>query len=295
MTTTVSPILAGIGLLVLAIGAALAAEPSVSKTGIGPRFKGPVGLQLYSLRNEFARNVPKTMAQVRDFGIRNVELAGTYDQAPDQFKEQLTANRLRPISGHFPYDRFRDDLDNVVREAKILGLRYAGIAWIPHEGAFNEQKCREAIGVFNRAGQALAKQHIRFFYHQHGYEFQPCAQGTLLDLMMSETNPKFVRYEMDIFWVVYPGQDPVKLLEKYGKRWELMHLKDMKKSIPPGDLSGHANVEFDAALGAGQMNLPAILEAAKRIGVKWYFIEDESSSAAVQIPQSLRFLEHVTW
>ena len=109
---------------------------------------------------------------------------------------------------------------------------------------------------------------------------------------MAETKPEFVRYEMDVFWIVHPGQDPVKLLEKYGRRFELMHVKDMKKGVK-GDLTGHSDVSNDVALGAGLMDWPAILGAAKKAGVKWYFIEDESSSSVQQIPQSLRFLEQV--
>ena len=95
------------------------------------------------------------------------------------------------------------------------------------------------------------------------------------------------------FWIVHPGQDPVKLLQKYGKRFELMHLKDMKKGTPTGLLTGQSDVKNDAALGAGQMDLPAILRAAKKAGVKWYFIEDESPWSEQQIPQSLRYLEQV--
>jgi sugar phosphate isomerase/epimerase len=114
-----------------------------------------------------------------------------------------------------------------------------------------------------------------------------------MDLMMQETNPKHVAFEMDIFWVRYPGQDPVHWLQKYGKRWELVHLKDMKKGVKTGDLSGHADVTYDVALGAGQMDMPAILRAAKKAGVKWYFLEDESPTAPQQIPVSLRYLEQV--
>ena len=83
------------------------------------------------------------------------------------------------------------------------------------------------------------------------------------------------------------------LLAKYGKRWELMHLKDMKKGTPTGMLTGHSDVTNDAALSAGQIDLPAILGAAKKAGVKWYFIEDESPTSEQQIPQSLRYLEQV--
>ena len=109
---------------------------------------------------------------------------------------------------------------------------------------------------------------------------------------MTETNPKYVTYEMDILWTVFPGQDPVQLLQKYGKRFELMHLKDLKKGVK-GDLSGGTDVTNDVILGTGQMDYPAIFKAAKKAGVKWYFIEDESPTAAQQIPQSLRFLEQV--
>jgi sugar phosphate isomerase/epimerase len=92
---------------------------------------------------------------------------------------------------------------------------------------------------------------------------------------------------------VHPGQDPVKLLEKYNKRFQLMHLKDMKKGTPTGLLTGHTDVGNDAALGAGQMDIPAILRAAKKVGVKWYFLEDESPVSEQQIPQSIKFLEQV--
>ena len=266
---------------------------AADKTGTGASFKGPVGLQLYSLRAEFTRSVPPALEKVKSFGIKYVETAGTYGLSPAKFKEMLKANGLEAISGHFSYDRWRDELDAVVQEAKALGLKYAGTAWITHKDTFDEQEARQASEVFNRAGKALKKEGIQFFYHAHGFEFQPHGDGTLLDLMMRETDPNLVRFEMDVFWIVHPGQDPVKLLEKYKGRWELMHLKDMKKGVKTGVLTGKSDVTNDVALGTGQMNWPAILEAARKSGVKWYFIEDEAPTAAEQIPQSLKFLETV--
>ncbi len=258
-------------------------------------FKTNAGLQLYSLRDDFKKDVPGTLKKVQSFGIRLVELAGTYDLAPDKFRGLLAAHNLQPVSSHFSYDRFRDDPEGVAREAKALGVQYAGCAWITHTGTFDEKQCRGAIEVFNRAGAILAKQGLKFFYHTHGYEFQPHGQGTLFDLLMAETKPEHVSYEMDVFWVVHPGQDPVKLLAKYGKRWELMHVKDMKKGVKTGDLTGKSDVSNDVTLGTGQMNWPAILHAAEKAGVKYYFIEDESPTAAQQIPQSLKFLKQVKW
>lgn len=256
-------------------------------------FDAPVGLQLYSLRADFAKDVPGTLKKVQALGFKNVELAGTYGLAPEKFKELLERYKLTAVAGHFPYERFQKEPEAVAQDAKALGLKYVGVAWIPHQGEFGEKACREAIAVFNRAGEVLARHGMKFFYHQHGYEFRPFGQGTLMDLMMDQTNPKTVAFEMDIFWVQYPGQDPVKWLEKYPDRWELMHLKDLKKGVPTGDLSGHADVRYDVALGQGQMNMPAILRAAQEAGVKYYFIEDESPAVSEQLPVSLEYLANV--
>jgi sugar phosphate isomerase/epimerase len=264
-------------------------------TGVGPKFKGPVGLQLYSLRGSFAKDVPGTLQKVEDLGIKYVELAGTYGKSPEQFKQMLTEHFLTPVSAHFPYERFRDDVEGVAKEAQILGLKYVGVAWVPHDGDFTEKACRDAAKVFNAAGEALAKHKLKFFYHAHGYEFQPSTDGTLFDLLLRETNPKNVSIEMDVFWMVHPGQDPVKLLEKYPTRFELMHIKDMKKGTPTGLLTGHTDVNNDVALGTGMLDFPAILKAAKKAGIKYYFIEDESDASAEHIPQSLKYLEQVNW
>ena len=109
---------------------------------------------------------------------------------------------------------------------------------------------------------------------------------------MSETKPEYVRFQMDVFWVVQPGQDPVKLFEKYGKRFELMHLKDMKRGTP-SDFTGHSDVTNDVPLGAGVIDVKAVLKAAKKAGVKWYFLEDESPTVITQVPTSLKYLQEM--
>jgi sugar phosphate isomerase/epimerase len=269
------------------------AAPNQHEAGTGANFKGPIGLQLYSLRDQFAKDVPSTLDQVRAMGFRNVELAGTYGQTPEKFKDMLDSRGLKAISGHEPYEAFRDHVEDVAREAKTFGLQYVGCAWIPHKDPFDEKTCRDAIAVFNQAGEALAKHGLRFFYHVHGYEFQPYKDGTLLDLIMKETNPQYVHFEMDVFWIVHPGQDPVTLLRKYSGRWELMHLKDMKKGTPTGLLNGNTDVSNDVVIGTGTLDWPGILSTARRTGVRWYFIEDESPTSLEQIPQSLRYLEQI--
>jgi sugar phosphate isomerase/epimerase len=269
---------------------------AAAKAGVGTskQFKGPVGLQLYSLRDSFQKDVPGTLDKVKALGFEYVELAGTYGMSNAAFLEELSKRGLRPVAGHFGYELWRDDPEEAVRQAKALGLKYAGCAWIPHQRPFDERECREAAVVFNRAGAAARKQGIRFFYHNHGYEFQPHGDGTLFDLLMRETDPKLVGYQMDLLWTVHPGQDPVQLLKKYGKRWELMHLKDLRRGVE-GDLSGGTDTRNDVTLGTGQVDFPAVLKAARKAGVKYYFIEDESPDVLDQIPLSLRYLSQVGW
>ncbi len=260
-------------------------------------FEGPLGLQLYSLRNQFKlKGVPRTLDSVKDFGIKYAELAGTYDMEPEKFIAELESRGIKAVSAHFPYTAYKIDPDSVARQAKALGLTYAGCAWADHVKPLNEAQARDIIATFNKAGEALAKVGITFFYHFHGFEFQPYKDGeTLADLIIKETNPDQVKFEMDVLWVVFPGHDPVKLLEKYPNRWELMHLKDLRKGIALGELTGKTDVANDVTLGTGQMDWPAILAAAKKVGVKYYFIEDESPTSEAQIPSSISFLGKVNW
>src|SRR4051812_15212952 len=257
-----------------------------------PMLKAPVGLQLYSLRTQFqAEGVPKTLDRVKDLGFKYVELAGTYNLAPDKFKAMLDERGLTPIAGHFAFDRFKSDPDGIASDAKALGLQYAGTAWVKGKDAFDEQYCREVAAAFNKAGKALAGKGIKFYYHIHGYEFVPFGDGTLFDLLVKETDPQYVSFEMDILWVVYPGQDPAKLLAKYPERFCFTHLKDLRKGVKTGELTGNTDVRNDVTLGTGQVDYPAVFAAAAKSAVKYHFIEDESPTVITQLPESLKFLE----
>src|SRR5271168_4477947 len=99
---------------------------AAAPAGIGRSFRGPVGLQLYSLRAQFATNVSGTLDEVKSFGIKFVELAGTYGMTPEKFVQELDTRGLKAVSAHFDYGRLRDDPEGVAREAKAMGLEYAG-------------------------------------------------------------------------------------------------------------------------------------------------------------------------
>jgi len=280
-----------VALLALSFVAAGAEERTV---GTGAAFKGPVGLQLYSLRDSFKQDVGATLDHVRQLGFKYVELAGTYGLSAEAFRQMLDARGLVAVAGHFPMDRFLKDPDAVAREAKALGLTYVGVAWYPHKAPLDEAQARKMAADFNAAGTAMAERGLRFFYHNHGYEFHPWGDRTLMDLLLQETDPKTVTFEMDVLWTVFPGQDPAAWLRRYPGRWELMHLKDLRKGVQ-GDLSGKTDVRNDVALGTGQVDFPVLLKTAQETGVKWYFIEDESPTVREQLPQSLSYLKSLVW
>lgn len=264
-------------------------------TAIAGDFSGEAGLQLYSLRDSFKKDVPGSLDKVKAFGIHEVELAGLYDMQPDALLKKLSARGLKPFSMHFQYGALEKDLPKCVADAKALGLKFVACPWIPHVPAmFGMESVDKAAADFNKWGEAFAKEGITFAYHNHGYEFKPITEGgekTFLDALMEKTNPKFVSFEMDVFWVVHPGADPVKFLNKYPGRWQLMHLKDIQKGARTGVYTGHAPNEQSVALGTGQVRWPAVLSAASKAGVKHYFIEDEHPAAEQQIPETLKYLQ----
>jgi sugar phosphate isomerase/epimerase len=249
----------------------------------------PLGLELYSFRREMAKDVAGTLSRVRDFGFQEVEVPGLYGLSAEKFREELDKTHLRCTAMVAQYDELGARMDSVIRDAKALGAEYVICPWIPHGGKFTAGDAQKGAENFNRWGAALGAAGLQFCYHPHGYEFQPAADGTLFDTLVSKTDPKNVNFEMDVFWIVHPGQNPVALLEKYPTRFPLMHLKDLAKSAH-GDLSGSAPEESSVALGAGQVDWAAVLAAARRASVKRYYIEDEAATAMRQVDDSLKYL-----
>jgi sugar phosphate isomerase/epimerase len=165
------------------------------------------------------------------------------------------------------------------------------VAWVPHEGAFTVDEAKVAAANFNTWGAALKKEGLKFGFHTHGYEFRPLADGSsAFDVMMAETDPDLVFCEMDVFWVVQGGIDPVKLLQKYPGRFKALHIKDMKKGAPTGLYEGHAPASDNVIVGQGSMDWPAIIAQSRKSGVEYYFIEDETSDPVGNIPPSITYL-----
>jgi sugar phosphate isomerase/epimerase len=250
-----------------------------------------IGVQLYSFRNQFAKDVPGTLEKISKMGITEVEGGGTYGMPFADFKALLDKNKLTVPSIGADYKKLESDPQAVVDEAKQYGAKYVMCAWIPHTGNdFTIEDADKAIKVFNNAGKVLKENGLTLCYHAHGFEFRPYNNETLFDHLAKGMNPEYANFEMDVFWIKHPGQDPVGLLQKYPNRFKMMHLKD-RKTGTEGNQNGQADVETNVVLGSGDVGIAAIMKVAKKYGVQKFFIEDESSRSLEQVPQSLAYLK----
>ncbi len=248
------------------------------------------GLQLYSLRDQFAKDVPGTMDKVRKIGIKEVEIMGTYGLSFPEFIKVLAKNEMSVISYGSDYEKLKNFPQNLADEARAYGAKFVVIFWIPHDGdTFTAEDVDSAAEVFNTAGKILARNGLLLCYHPHGYEFKPYKDGTLFDYMVEKFDQRFVQFEMDVFWVKQAGQDPVAVLKKHASRFVMLHLKDRKKGTRNSD-NGKASVESNVVLGTGDVGIAEVMAEAKRIGIQHYFIEDESSRSEEQILKSLKYL-----
>ncbi|WP_153798972.1 sugar phosphate isomerase/epimerase family protein [Foetidibacter luteolus] len=258
-----------------------------------PLYTAPLGVQAYTFRKSFPVDVAKTLDTIKMFGFTELE-GGGGRMPPAEFKKLCDERGISIPSSGAGYEQLVNQPDSVAWRAKALGSKYVMCAWIPHKnGVLTFEDARKAVDDFNKAGKYLKEQGLTFCYHAHGYEFQPYGNGTLLDYIFENTNPEYVSFEMDIFWIQFGGGDPVALLKKYGNRWKLMHVKDLRKGAKT-DLTGLTGPENDVPLGQGQVDIPGILKEAKKIGIKHYFIEDESTDVNSHVPQSIAYLKSLT-
>ena len=255
-----------------------------------PLYTAPFGVQAYTFRRSFPIDVAKTLDTIKMMGFTEIEGGGGRITS-EEFRKLCDERGITIPSTGVGYDQLVNNTDSVEYRANILGAKYVMVSWIPHtKGSFNLENAKKAVTDFNAAGKILKEKGLTLCYHIHGYEFWPHEGGTLLDYIINNTNPEYVSFEMDVLWTQFGGGDPVALLKKYGNRWKLMHLKDLKKGVKK-DLTGGTSTENDVALGTGEIDIPGILREAKKIGIKHYFIEDESAVVNVQVPQSIAYLK----
>ncbi|MGC3948539.1 MAG: sugar phosphate isomerase/epimerase [Chryseolinea sp.] len=250
-----------------------------------------VGLELYSLRNQLAKDPAAAMAKVKQMGFRDVELSGNYGMEFPQLIKLIAENELNVVSYGADFQRLRDFPQRIADEARSYGARFVVCFWIPHSSdTFKLADAEEAAFVMNNAGKIMARNGLMLVYHPHGYEFGKHGDGTIFDHLVQQLDVRVVQLQMDVFWIKQAGQDPVALLKKYHNRWISMHLKDRKPGTPNSN-NGKADDETNVVLGQGDVGIADLMKEVKRLGIQHVFIEDESSRSEEQIPKSLEFLK----
>jgi sugar phosphate isomerase/epimerase len=254
-----------------------------------------IGIQMGSMRQMMSEGMPAVIAKLKELGITEIEGGGGRSMDRAAFRKLVEENGLDIVAtgGGFEFLQNKDSLKKVIANAKALGAENVVCYWIPHDGDnFTFADMKKGVEVFNAAGKTLNENGLNLWYHAHGYEFRenPEGKGTLFEYMMEKTDPKYVNFQMDVFWMKNPGQDPVALLKKYPTRWKSLHLKDRRIGTP-NNQNGRQDKETNVVLGTGDVGIAEVMKAAMEIGIKHYFIEDESSRALEQVPQHVAYLK----
>jgi sugar phosphate isomerase/epimerase len=244
-----------------------------------------IGLQLYTVRDDLKKDLNGTLRAVAAIGYHNVETAPGDDSAKT-VHDALVAAGLTTPSGHCQTHHIAEQPDAVIENAKILGQQYLVCAWLQAlDASLHSDRSREGnkltlddfrrhAELFNRFGEKCRKAGIQFGYHAHNFEFKTHDGIEPFDLLLQQTDPKYVQVEMDCYWMTRAGKDPVSFFEKYPGRISLLHIKDMKPVSGPS-VDVQAGGDAFTEVGTGTIDWKRIFAAAEKAGVKYAFVEQD--------------------
>jgi len=256
-----------------------------------------VGLQLYSLRDQLPTDVHGYIAKVAAAGYKEVEPFGYSKQNgfwgldAKAFSDLLKQNGLITPSAHFGMDQYfvegkTDDLEAYIEAANITGMSYVIIPSINGEVLKSADQFKQVAEKMNKAAELCKKSGLKLGYHNHNFEWKPVDGTTFYDVVLKETDPALVHMEMDIYWVVRAGQDPVQLFQQHPGRFALCHLKDMDKD----------NHNLNTEIGNGTIDFKKILSYKKLAGLKHFIVEQENYTnidPIVSITKSADYVKNV--
>jgi sugar phosphate isomerase/epimerase len=217
-----------------------------------------VGIQLYTVRNQMEKDLPGTLEHIAQIGYKEVEFAGYFGRKPNEIRELLAKNKLTAPSSHVGYPTDWKAWSQTLADAKAVGHQYVVVAWTPDEMRTRPGGFKAVADDFNKAGAAARKAGLRFAYHNHDYELKSANGGELpLDTLFKNTDPSLVAYEMDLYWMVKGGADPVEYMKKYPRRVSLVHVKDATAApdrnmadVGKGTIDFQKIFAYDAAHGS---------------------------------------------
>jgi sugar phosphate isomerase/epimerase len=235
------------------------------------------GLQLFSLREQLPKDVKGVIAKVAEAGYKQVETFGYSKEhgfwglSAAEFKKLLRTNGLTTPSGHYGMDSFLksgniNEIDDAIEAAAILEQTYVTIPYIGPDLRQNANDLKSITNWVNVAAKRVQNAGLKLGYHNHNFEFEPVEGQMLLEMLLKNTDPDLVDFEMDVYWVVRAGQDPIQWLNNYPGRFKLIHAKDMDKADP----------KLNTEVGSGSIDFKKIFAATKSEGVKYYIVEQEN-------------------
>lgn len=251
-----------------------------------------VGVQLYSFREALKADVAGSLQKIKNMGITHVEAAGYYGLTAAEFTAITDKTGLIIDGTSVEFNDLNDPakLKSAIADAKTTKAKYMVCFWIPHkEGGFTLQETEVAIATFNKAGKEIAKNGLFLMYHPHGYEFRPYGNEYLFDLLVKKTMPSYLSFEADINWIFHAGHNPASWILKYPNRWKAMHIKDRFAGTPCNQF-GRMDVELYVPVGTGEVNIDESVRAGQKVGIKYFFIEDESKKSFENTPKSITYL-----
>ncbi len=243
-----------------------------------------VGLQLYTVRDLMKADLPGTLRKVAQIGYKEVEFAGYFGRSPTQIRALLKQNGLTSPSSHIGLDILEKDSVRAFADAKAIGHQWVTMPYIPEERRKTVDDWNKIIDLLNQLGPQAKAEGLRLAYHNHDFEIRPVDGVRPLDMMLSKTDPALVDFEMDLYWVVFGGGDPLDFFNRYPKRFALVHVKD---SAGPPD-----NKMVD--VGKGTIDFPKIFAQSDKAGIKHYFVEhDQPADPIATIRNSYKYLATV--
>jgi len=257
-----------------------------------------VGAQLYTVRNVLPKKPQETLEALDKIGYREAEVAGA---GLDQIWPSLKKTRLKPVSIHLDFGLFvpekASQLDAAIADAKKRGFEYVGYPYFPPNQRGGLDAIRRLADTLNKAGEKCRAAGLKLFYHNHCFEFEPMESTTPFQALLEHTDKNLVGLELDIFWVSVGGHDPVEILTKNPGRFPLMHLKNKAAGVPVQYKESTVPRTAFKEVGNGVLDIPAILRAASKAGVKHYFVEQDSTPGdpVESMRQSYEYLSKLTF
>lgn len=257
----------------LATGMAVGTLPFLKSCGPAGPDHNPFGLQLYTLRDVIGDDPEGVIRQVAEFGYKQIEsyegqMGMYWGMGNTGFKQFLDDLDLTMISSHA---NVFQDFQRKADEAAEIGVEYLVCPWIGPQDTLDEY--REMADQFNEIGQVAQNAGIKFAYHNHAYTFEELEGEIPQDVLMQNTDPDLVEYQMDIYWVVAGGHDPAEWIQKYPGRFTSSHVKDLINGDDPES----------TVLGTGTIDFPSILNLAKENGMEYFIVEQEAYTGTTPI------------